>query len=166
MEEQQRELCKKIYTLAKKGKSFAAICKDLELKDYEIAGLITLMNQEGYNIEFVNGEIVILKNPKLVNDIYEIPNNLEHIKLLLISDTHLCSKYDRLDILNYLYEKAESRGVTAILHSGDFTDGRSNRSEHVYELRELSYTGQVDYCVEKYPKSNIPTYIIQGNHDD
>jgi hypothetical protein len=91
----------------------------LELKDYEVAGLISLMSQEGYNIEFSNGEVLVLKAPRKRQDVYEVPYNLEHLKLLLISDTHLCSKYDRLDILRYLYDKADKRGVKHILHSGN-----------------------------------------------
>ena len=166
MEEKRKELCDKIYYMARKKKSFAQICKDLELKDYEVAGLITLMSEQGYNIDFVNGEIIVRKAPPKNNDVYELPYNLEHLKLLLISDTHLASKYDRLDILRYLYDKAEYKGVKHILHSGDFTDGRSNRPEQVYELREPSYEGQVQYCVDKYPEFSGKTYVIQGNHDD
>lgn len=166
MEEKRKELCNKIYYMARKKKSFTQICKDLELKDYEVAGLITLMSEQGYNIDFVNGEIIVHKTPPKNNDIYELPYNLEHLKLLLISDTHLASKYDRLDILRYLYGKAEDKGVKHILHSGDFTDGRSNRPEQVYELREPSYEGQVQYCVDKYPEFSGKTYVIQGNHDD
>jgi predicted MPP superfamily phosphohydrolase len=137
--------------MAKKKKSFLTICKELELKDYEVAGLITLMSQQGYNIEFVNGEVLVLNTPRKHEDVYELPYNLEHLRLLLISDTHLASKYDRVDILRYLYNKAEEQGVKHVLHSGDFTDGRSNRAEQVYELREPSYEGQVQYCVDKYP---------------
>lgn len=166
MEDTTKMVCEKIYSLAKKKKSFEAICQELELKDYEIIGLINIMHQEGYNIDFVNNEIVICRNPVKQNDIYQIPNNLEHLKLLLISDTHLASKYDRLDILKYLYAKADEKGIKHILHSGDFTDGRSTRPEQVYELREPSYEGQVDYCVEKYPRFDGKTYVIQGNHDD
>ena len=124
------------------------------------------MNNEGYNIEFVNGEVIVFKTPKKQENIYELPNNLEHLKLLLISDTHLASKYDRLDILRYLYAKADELGVKYILHSGDFTDGRSNRPEQIYELREASYEGQVDYCVDKYPAFDGNTYVISGNHDN
>lgn len=166
MEEKKKELCDKIYCMAKKKKSFLKICEELKLKDYEVVGLITLMNQQGYNIDFINEEIIIRKNPQKNNDIYELPNNLEHLKLLLISDTHLGSKYDRVDILKYLYSKAEEEGVKYILHSGDFTDGRSNRAEQIYELREPSYEGQVQYCINKYPKFSGKTYAIQGNHDD
>ncbi len=165
-DEKIKQICDKIYYMAKKKKSFVQICKDLELKDYEVAGLITMMHQQGYNIEYVNGEIIVMKTPPKHNDVYELPYNLEHLKLLLISDTHLASKYDRLDILRYLYDKAEKNGVKHILHSGDFTDGRSNRPEQVYELREPSYEGQVEYCVEKYPTFSGKTYVIQGNHDD
>ena len=166
MEGNRKEICDKIFYMAKKKKSFETICKDLELKDYEIIGLIELMHQEGYNIDFINGEIIIRNKPVKHDDVYQLPNDLEHLKLLLISDTHLASKYDRLDILRYLYDKADQEGVQHILHSGDFTDGRSNRAEQVYELREPSYEGQVEYCVDKYPKFNGKTYVIQGNHDD
>ena len=165
-DEKIKQICDKIYYMAKKRKSFVQICKDLELKDYEVAGLITMMHQQGYNIEYINGEVIVMKTPPKHNDVYELPYNLEHLKLLLISDTHLASKYDRLDILKYLYDKAEKNGVKHILHSGDFTDGRSNRPEQVYELREPSYEGQVEYCVDKYPTFSGKTYVIQGNHDD
>ena len=162
----EKELINKLKYLINKKKSLAEICQELELKDYEVVGIVELLKQNGELIDFVNGEIVKLKKPVKNNDVYEVKNDLEHLKLLLISDTHLCSKYDRLDILRYLYDKAEDLGVRHVLHSGDFTDGRSNRPEHVYELKEASFEGQIDYCVEKYPKFSGKTYVIQGNHDN
>lgn len=161
-----KELCEKIKILLKKKKSFIDVCKELQLKDYEVIGLVNLMKQDGELIDYVNGELVRLKTPPKTNDIYQVSTNSTHIPLLLISDTHLCSNYDRLDILRYLYDKAEDRGIKYILHSGDFTDGRSNRPEHIYELKETSYEGQVDYCVDKYPTFSGKTYVISGNHDD
>lgn len=161
-----KELCEKIKILLKKKKSFVDICKELQLKDYEAIGLVNLMKQDGELIDYINGELVRLKTPPKTNDVYQVSTNSTHIPLLLISDTHLCSKYDRLDILRYLYDKAEDRGIKYILHSGDFTDGRSNRPEHIYELKETSYEGQVDYCVDKYPTFSGKTYVISGNHDD
>jgi predicted phosphodiesterase len=162
-----KELINKLKYLIKKGKDLTTICNELALKDYEVIGIIQLLKQDGELIDYINGEIVRLKKPIKENDVYQVPTLNNQIKLCLISDTHLCSKYDRLDVLNYIYEEAERRGIKHVLHSGDFTDGRSNRPEHLYELKEISYAGQVDYCVEKYPKSNsIKTYAIQGNHDD
>lgn len=160
-----KELKGKLKYLISKKKSLQEMCESLELKDYEIIGLVELMKQDGELVDYVNGEIIKLKAPLKSNDIYQIPNKLDHLKLLLLSDTHLASKYDRVDILNYLYRKAEENSVNYILHSGDLTEGLSGRPQQLYELKEISYTGQRDYVIDKYPKSEIPTYIVAGNHD-
>ena len=158
------EIYGKIKYLINKKKTFNEICETLNLKSYELIGIIKEMHEHGHLIDYHDGEIIKLKSPKL-SDLYEIKSDLEHLKLLLISDTHLASKHDRIDILNYLYDKAEHKGINHILHSGDFTDGRSTRPEHIYELKEHSFTGQVDYCVDKYPRYSGKTYVIGGNHD-
>jgi predicted phosphodiesterase len=163
----EKELINKLKYLINKKRSLSQICEELELKDYEVIGLVELLKEDGFLADYIDGEIVKLKKPPKQDDVYQVPAYSENIKLCLISDTHLCSKYDRLDILNYIYEKAYKNNVKHILHSGDFTDGRSHRPEHIYELKELSYDGQVDYCVEKYPKQyGIYTYAISGNHDN
>lgn len=161
----EKELLNKLKYLINKKKSLQEICKELELKDYEVIGIVELLKQDGELIDYVNGEIIKLKKPKKSDEVYEIPNNLEHLKLLLISDTHLASKYDRVDVLRYLYAKAEENGTNYVLHSGDLTEGLSGRPQQLYELKENSYTGQRDYVIDKYPKSEVPTYIISGNHD-
>ena len=160
-----QDLKSKLKYLINKHKDFATICNELQLKDYEVIGLVELMKQDGELVDYLNGQIIKLKKPMQTNGIYEIPNNLQHIKLLLISDTHLASKFDRLDILRYLYVKAEDNNINYILHSGDLTDGLSGRPQQLYDLKETSYTGQRDYVIDKYPKSSIPTYLIAGNHD-
>ena len=160
-----KELKGKLKYLINKKKSLLQICEELDLKNYEVIGLIELMKQDGELVDYVNGEIIKLKAPIRSNDIYQIPSNLDHLKLLLISDTHLASKYDRLDILKYLYQKAEDKNINYILHSGDLVDGRSNRPQHIYQLKETSYIGQRDYVIDKYPKSNIKTFVISGNHE-
>lgn len=162
-----KQVLEKLRYYINKKKSVAEIAQSLDLKEYEVYGLVQLLINQGYLYDIVNGEIIKLTKPQKHEDIYKVKSDLEHLKLLLISDTHLCSKYDRLDILRYLYDKADSLGVKHVLHSGDFTDGKSHRPEHVYELKEHSYEGQIQYCVENYPKSDdIITYIISGNHDD
>ena len=81
----------KLKYLVNKKKTLLEICEALELKDYEVIGLVELMKQDGELLDYVNGEIVKLRKPIKNNDIYELPNNMEHLKLLLISDTHLSS---------------------------------------------------------------------------
>lgn len=162
-----KKLLDKLRYYIDKKKDVSTIAKELELEDYQVYGLVQMLINQGYLYEIQNGQIIKLSQPQKKDDVYQVPSNLETLKLLLISDTHLCSKYDRLDILRYLYEKAGDNGVSYVLHSGDFTDGKSNRPEHIYQLKEASYQGQIDYCVEKYPKADgIQTFVISGNHDD
>ena len=67
-----KELCEKIKKLLKKKKSFIDICKELQLKDYEIIGLVNLMKQDGELIDYINGELVRLKTPPKNDDVYQI----------------------------------------------------------------------------------------------
>ncbi len=164
--DKQEELIQKFIEYLQKSKKFYVkqVAQDLNLDEYQIFGLIEMIKKRGYLYDVIEGKIQKIKPVKNA-DLYEIPNNLDTIKLLHISDTHLASKYDRLDILRYLYDKAEKRGVNYVLHSGDVTDGKSNRPQHIYDLKEASYNGQRDYVIEHYPHSEIPTYMIAGNHD-
>lgn len=152
------------YLIKKKKPYVQNIARDLNIEEYQVYGLLEMLKRQGYMFDIQDGKVVKVK-PVKENEVYHIPSNLEHLKLLMISDTHLGSKYDRLDILRYLYAKAEDAGVNYVLHSGDLTEGFSGRPEQIYELKEHSYTGQRDYVVKNYPESNIPTYIIAGNHD-
>lgn len=165
----EKEVMDKLKYLINKKKSLSKICEELELKDYEVLGLVQMLKDDGFLVEYINGELVKVKKPPKTDDVYKVPDYSENLKLCLISDTHLCSQYDRLDILNYIYDKAQSEGYKYILHSGDFTDGNNmrKRPEHIYELKCLGYEDQVDYCVEYYPQRyGVYTYVISGNHDD
>lgn len=160
------ELLKKLtdYLALKKKPYVCNIAKDLSIEEYQVYGLIEILKRKGYLFNIIDGQVIKVK-PIKQNDIYQIPNDLDKVKLLLISDTHLGNKYDRLDILRYLYDKADKNGTNYVLHSGDLTDGLSTRPEQIYQLKETSYDGQRDYVIDKYPKSDIPTYLVAGNHD-
>lgn len=152
------------YITKKKKPTVEAIMKELGIQEYEVYGLVDFMKRRGACIDIIDGKLTKIM-PIKENDVYKVPNIQDHIKLLLISDTHLASKYDRLDILRYLYEQAEDRQINYVLHAGDVTESVSGRPQQLYELKENSYTGQRDYVIDKYPKSNIPTFMIAGNHD-
>ena len=59
----EKELKSKLKYLINKKKDFATICEELELKDYELIGLIQLMKEDGVLIDYIDGEIVKLKKP-------------------------------------------------------------------------------------------------------
>ena len=157
----------KLKYLINKKKTLLEICETLELKDYEVIGLVELMKQDGELLDYVNGEIVKLRKPIENFGVYSIPDNTHHLSLLMISDTHICNRADRIDILNYLYDKAESKGIKYVLHCGDVLDGiYVNRPQHIYELRCVGFDEHLDYVVNKYPHFSGKTFFIGGNHMD
>ena len=115
----EKELVNKLKYLINKKKNLLEICKELELKDYEVLGLVELMKQDGELVDFVNGEIIKLKKPIENFGVYEFPYNTHHLFRLIIRYTHIVNRADRIYILNYLYDKAESKGIKYVLHCGD-----------------------------------------------
>lgn len=84
----------------------------------------------------------------------------------IISDTHLCSKYDNLNKLNEYYDLIDSRGIKQVYHAGDLADGINMYRGQLNDLRCWGYEDQVDYIVKNYPrKSSLKTYFVAGNHD-
>jgi predicted phosphodiesterase len=91
----------------------------------------------------------------------------DKIILMAISDTHLNSIYQNSGLLHKVYRTAEKINADFITNSGDITDGvpssgyRGHRFDNV--IQDVSTL--IDYVVDVYPRSKIPTYIISGNHD-
>lgn len=85
----------------------------------------------------------------------------------IVSCTHFGSKYMQLSHLYNFYEQCEKRNVDRIINCGDVTDGTGYvyRGQR-FEMFLQGYDEQLDYLVEMYPKSSIPTDFISGNHDD
>lgn len=83
-----------------------------------------------------------------------------------VSDTHLCSNAERLDIVNLAYDTFEARGVKHVFHSGDWLDGCDVYRGHNNNVKVYGDMNQAKYLIQKYPKKHgITTYGISGNHD-
>lgn len=84
----------------------------------------------------------------------------------LISDTHLCSNAERLDIVNHAYDTFASRGIKVVLHSGDWMDGVDVYRGHSNNIKVYGDMAQAKYLIDKYPRrEGLTTYGISGNHD-
>ncbi len=90
-----------------------------------------------------------------------------HGKFGLISDTHLCSVAQRLDILKIAYREFKRQGVRQVFHTGDMTDGWQEYRGHINFVNIYGDQPQALYVIQHYPyKKGITTYVIGGNHDD
>jgi len=83
-----------------------------------------------------------------------------------LGDTQLCSRYEKLDLLEAAYDFFEAEGISLVLHAGDFLDGEKVYRGHEYELHTIGADAQIRYAVQNYPKkAGITTEFITGNHD-
>lgn len=160
------ELQKKIIYLIQCQRSIDDICKELQLSKEELFSLLRKISDSGIPLNVLNGGILTFKSAETIKKPYNIKMGKGHIRLGLIGDTHLASKYDDLDLLNRIYDKAEKRKIDAIFHSGDLVDGIVSVPNYFENLKEETYTGQMKYVIDKYPKYSGKTFAISGNHDD
>jgi predicted phosphodiesterase len=85
----------------------------------------------------------------------------------IVSDTHMASIADRLDILEYAYDVFEQHDIQTVLHCGDMTDGWHEYRHHINFTKVHGDQEQAKYVIDKYPKRvGVKTYVIGGNHDD
>lgn len=153
----------KEYITKKKRLYIKQIMEDLDLQEYEVYGLIELLNKQGYSFEIIDDKVIKMLKGK--SNAIDVPMKEEQIKFIAISDIHYGSKWDNPKLVDYAYEIAEKENCHFVINSGDIFEGdfHNKRPEHIYEVKCLGIE-QLEYVAEKYPKSDIPTYFITGNH--
>lgn len=111
----------------------------------------------------------IAKGGRLMPGMIKVPIiNFEgkHIKVGHITDTHIGSDYFSEDRLYQAFEEFRKEKVDFITHSGDVSEGMSNRPGHIYELSELGYAQQKKKCIKIFGQwTDTKIYAIDGNHD-
>lgn len=80
-----------------------------------------------------------------------------------MGDTHLCSKYARLDVLRDLYRRFADADIDRIFHAGNWIDGEARFNK--YDLLVHGMDAQVRYLRDEYPVGphGLKTYAIAGD---
>lgn len=121
------EYCTKMFKIMKNNQKVEDICNELKLTTIEFKGLIEILSSMGYDITIQNENgIDIIKKRNIIKTSKNIKpniNNLNHLKICIVSDTHLCTTIQQLGLLNKVYKEAYKRGITTFLHCGDLLDG-------------------------------------------
>lgn len=90
----------------------------------------------------------------------------ERIRIGHITDTHIGSTFFDDHRLYQAFDEFKKEGVDFITHSGDVSEGMSNRPGHIYELSEIGFQKQKDKCVKLFSQwTDTDIYAIDGNHD-
>lgn len=79
----------------------------------------------------------------------------------IASDQHLGSKYERLDVLNSLYDEFAAAGVDRVYNAGNWIDGEDKKNQ--FDLMVHGLEPQIDYLVANYPRrKGIDTFAVWG----
>jgi len=122
--------------------------------------------EKGHNLEYtIDNKLEISKDiPKqspLVIDTKDYFGN-DWIRFGVVADTHLVSKYARLDVLNALYDVFHKEGIQTVLHGGNWIDGEARFNK--YDILCSGIENQVKYFIDNYPKrEGMKTKIISGD---
>lgn len=89
------------------------------------------------------------------------------VRLGVVSDTHIGSKYTSDYHLGLVQHIFKEEGITIGVHAGDITEGMSHRAGHVYELSHIGYNKQKAAAIDFFKgfHRDIKWNVIDGNHD-
>jgi len=108
---------------------------------YELSNQVAIGNEKQLNIENWKGD---------------------KVRFGFVADTHLGSKFERMDALNALYNIFADEGIDTVYHGGNIIDGEHRFNK--YEIHTYGISPQVEYCVNAYPKrEGVTTYFVTGD---
>lgn len=147
----------KIDAKVKKALTELGVGEEALVSDVEDEALIDALQKRGFRVD---KPVPAERRIKLAG------LKTKKMRLGIVSDTHLGSKFQQLTHLHDIFRIFEEEGVEAILHGGDLVHGSSKM--HVgmeYEIFTHGADAQVEYAVDNIPAPHCPAYIITGNHD-
>lgn len=132
------------------------------LSPKEVEQLVEQLSVQGYSLS----KQTLVEDKTFVLQTRNFDGN--SFKVGIVSDTHLCSRYQQLSHLHSFYRYCtEHEGIDTILHAGDLSAGNGHmyRGQR-YEIFIQGGDAQCEYIRNEYPQiDNVTTYVIAGNHD-
>lgn len=151
--------------LAKKGSYTIGQLSDLyNVGVSTIRAAVTDLKAEGMNLHVKDDSVsvsnIIPKAEPRKLDVRKMSTGFHRFGA--VGDNHLCSKYERLDVLNALYDLYEQEGITTVFNTGNWIDGEARFNTH--DIHTHGLDRQIDYFLENYPRrEGITTYFITGD---
>jgi len=145
-------------------KELSNLAASLGATEGQVVGLLNSLRLSGYNVVQRGTKVAIVGE--------FMPSAEEHIKIPtkgrrlytfgIISDTHLCSKSQRLDVVETAYDEFKRRKIHDVYLIGNHIDGEASFNR--YEIFVHGVTDQIAYFCDHYPqRSGITTRFITGD---
>lgn len=129
-----------------------------------VQGTIKGLREQGLNVVtkgngfMISGDVA----PGTANVIELVSDENNMFRFGALGDNHLCSKYERLDVLHAVYDRYVERGVHAVFNTGNWIDGEARFNMHDIHIHGL--TPQLQYLAQNYPeREGVCTYAVAGD---
>ncbi len=148
----------------KKPTTIEAVAKKMNSSSEEVASVVDDMEERGYIIIRRGTTIHLGKSVEHMPTGIVIDNHFHQkpISFGVVADMHMCSKAERLDVLNAAYDEFERQGITTVFCPGNYVDGECRFNTH--ELLAHGIADQAQYAIDHWPsKPGIKTYFVDGD---
>jgi hypothetical protein len=149
------------------GASLDELCEELGASIGDVLDGIEQLVSQGVSIKRIGDRYEIDRSPRPAfvdgGKLVEVMSDAKNTFCFgAVGDNHAASKYERLDVLEGLYDWFAKAGVTQVFHTGNWIDGeaRFNRQDIV----AFGLEGQARYLAQTYPvRPGITTYAVWGD---
>lgn len=129
----------------------------------KVRDAISELRGQGHNVEITNNNVLfnsVIAKRDHVLDIQGMTANT--FKFGVVGDNHMGSKYERMDVLNAMYDEFSRQGITTVFNTGNWIDGEARFNKT--DINVFGMGNQLSYFVENYPKrEGISTKFISGD---
>lgn len=148
----------------KKAITPAKVAEKMHSTEEDVLSVINDMEERGYIIMRRGSTVQLGKSVEQSNTGIVIDNHFYNkpVSFGVIADMHLCSKAERLDVLDAAYDEFARRGIITVLCPGNYCDGECRFNTH--ELLAHGIADQCQYCIDHWPsRPGIKTYFVDGD---
>jgi hypothetical protein len=152
---------------SKPGHTAETIADALDVSPKRVRAAIDLMRAQGINLHVFDGKYSLESAPApqhaLAGGLPEYRSRADDTFVFgFTSDNHLCSKYERIDVLNNLYDRFAEAKVDRVFNAGNWIDGEARFNK--FDLHTHGMDRQLAYLAKEYPRRpGITTYAVAGD---
>lgn len=149
---------------SKKHIGYADLTDKFDCGMSKIKEAIEQLKKENKNFHFRDdgveiGESVESLKPSVIKTEHLIG---KRIKFGFVTDNHLGSKYERLDVLNAVYDRFAMEGITDVYNAGNVIDGEARFNK--FDIHKHGMEDQCNYFAKVYPaREGMTTHFITGD---
>ena len=136
----------------------------LDVSPARVKAAMEALKKTGHNVTIISGKLELSRDIPKAEPLRIDARKLEGkvFRFGYTTDNHLGSHYERLDVLNALYDTWEKQGIKTVYQTGNMIDGEARFNK--FELKVHGMEAQARYFAKMWPKKRgIQTLFITGD---